>query len=141
MPRGRTLPLTPPIRELLLRLRAEQAENRRLCGDSYIRGYEGYICVSEMGARIRPEYLSCHFEQVLERNGLRRIRFHDLRHSSASLLLANHVPLKQIQEWLGHSDFSTTANIYAHLDAQSKSSTADAMLRGLGFASSEDSSP
>ena len=120
----RTLPLTPPIRELLLRLRAEQAENRRLCGDSYIRGYEGYICVSEMGARIRPEYLSSHFEQVLERNGLRRIRFHDLRHSSASLLLANHVPLKQIQEWLGHSDFSTTANIYAHLDAQSKSSTA-----------------
>ena len=137
----RTLPPTPPIRELLLRLRAEQAENRRLCGDSYIRGYEGYICVSEMGARIRPEYLSCHFEQVLERNGLRRIRFHDLRHSSASLLLANHVPLKQIQEWLGHSDFSTAANIYAHLDVQSKSSTADAMLRGLGFASPEDSSP
>ena len=137
----RTLPLTPPIRELLLRLKAEQAENRRLCGDSYISGYEGYICVSEMGARIRPEYLSSHFEQVLKRNGLRRIRFHDLRHSSASLLLANHVPLKQIQEWLGHSDFSTTANIYAHLDAQSKSSTADAMLRGLGFASPEDSSP
>ena len=137
----RTLPLTPPIRELLLRLKAEQAENRRLCGNSYIRGYEGYICVNEMGARIRPEYLSSHFEQVLEKNGLRRIRFHDLRHSSASLLLANHVPLKQIQEWLGHSDFSTTANIYAHLDAQSKSSTADAMLRGLGFATPEDSSP
>ena len=72
---------------------------------------------------------------------MRHIRYHDLRHSSASLLLANHVPLKQIQEWLGHSDFSTTANIYAHLDAQSKSSTADAMLRGLGFATPKDSSP
>ena len=130
----RTLPLTPPIRELLLRLRAEQAENRRLCGDSYIRGYEGYICVSEMGARIRPEYLSCHFEQVLERNGLRRIRFHDLRHTCASLLLANGVPMKQIQEWLGHSDFSTTANIYAHLDYHSKLSSAEAMLTGLGLA-------
>lgn len=127
----RTLPLTPPIRELLLRLRAEQAENRRLCGDSYIRGYEGYICVSEMGARIRPEYLSCHFEQVLERNGLRRIRFHDLRHSSASLLLANHVPLKQIQEWLGHSDFATTANIYAHLDVKSKERSAAVMEEAL----------
>ena len=130
----RTLPLTPPIRELLLRLRAEQAENRRLCGDSYIRGYEGYICVSEMGARIRPEYLSCHFEQVLERNGLRRIRFHDLRHTCASLLLANGVPMKQIQEWLGHSDFSTTANIYAHLDYHSKLSSAEAVLTGLGLA-------
>ena len=66
------------------------------------------------------------FELTLQQNHLRHIRFHDLRHSSASLLLANHVPLKQIQEWLGHSDFSTTANIYAHLDAASKQNTAEA---------------
>ena len=52
----------------------------------------------------------------------------------ASLLLANGVPMKQIQEWLGHSDFSTTANIYAHLDYSSKLTSADAMLNGLGFA-------
>ena len=61
------------------------------------------------------------------------IRFHDLRHSCASLLLANGVPMKQIQEWLGHSDFSTTANIYAHLDYASKLSSAQAMLEGLGY--------
>ena len=42
-------------------------------------------------------------------HGLRKIRFHDLRHSCASLLLANNVPMKQIQEWLGHSLISTTA--------------------------------
>ena len=60
-------------------------------------------------------------------------RFHDLRHSCASLLLANGVPMKQIQEWLGHSDFSTTANIYAHLDYASKLSSAQAMLEGLGY--------
>lgn len=52
--------------------------------------------------------------------------------SCASLLLANGVPMKQIQEWLGHSDFSTTANIYAHLEYSSKLSSADAMLSGLG---------
>ena len=52
----------------------------------------------------------------------------------ASLLLANGVPMKQIQDWLGHSDFSTTANIYAHLDYNSKISSADAMLNGLGLA-------
>ena len=53
----------------------------------------------------------------------------------ASLLLANGVPMKQIQEWLGHSDFSTTANIYAHLDYASKLSSAQAMLEGLGYGS------
>ena len=51
----------------------------------------------------------------------------------ASLLLANGVPMKQIQEWLGHSDFSTTANIYAHLDYASKLSSAQAMLECLGY--------
>lgn len=137
----RTLPLAPPIRSFLLKLKAEQAANRRLCGNCYCRNYEGYICINEMGYRISPEYLSRNFELVLERNGLRRIRFHDLRHSCATLLLAHHISPKQTQEWLGHSDFGTTANIYAHLDAASKLNTADAMLRGLGFASPEDSSP
>ena len=74
------------------------------------------------------------FPKLLKANGLRHIRYHDLRHSCASLLLANGVPMKQIQEWLGHSDFSTTANIYAHLDYSSKLTSADAMLNGLGFA-------
>lgn len=41
------------------------------------------------------------------------------------------MPLKQIQEWLGHSDFSTTANIYAHLDDKSKISSAQAMEKGM----------
>ena len=67
----------------------------------------------------------------MRENGFRAIRFHDLRHTCASLMLANNVPMKQIQEWLGHSDFSTTANIYAHLDYSSKISSADALLAGL----------
>ena len=49
------------------------------------------------------------------------------------MLLANGVPMKQIQEWLGHSDFSTTANVYAHLDYQSKITSAEAILSGLGM--------
>lgn len=48
-------------------------------------------------------------------------------HSCASLLLANDVPMKQIQEWLGHSDISTTANIYSHLDYKSKLTSANVM--------------
>lgn len=137
----RTLPLVPPVRDMLKRLKAQQEQSKRLCGKSYSRADEGYICLNELGERICPAYLSRNFSRTLAQNGLRHIRFHDLRHSSASLLLASHVPLKQIQEWLGHSDFSTTANIYAHLDAQSKTSTADAMLRSLGLEAPEDSSP
>lgn len=71
------------------------------------------------------------FAKLLSDHGLRKIRFHDLRHSCASLLLKQGVPMKQIQEWLGHSDISTTANIYAHLDSQSKQLSAATMEQAL----------
>lgn len=129
----RTLPLVPFVKERLLALREEQTENRRLCGRSYIKDYLGYVCVNEMGDLIKPHYVTESFGKLLEANGLRSIRYHDLRHSCASLMLANGVPMKQIQDWLGHSDFSTTANIYAHLEYNSKISSADAMLSGLGI--------
>ena len=130
----RTLPLVPFMRERLLTLKEEQQENRRLCGRSYIKEYLEYVCVNEIGDLIKPHYVTESFPKLLKAKGMRQIRCHDLRHSCASLLLANGVPMKQIQEWLGHSDFSTTANIYAHLDYSSKLTSADAMLNGLGFA-------
>ena len=131
----RTLPLVQFMRERLLALKEEQEDNRRLCGRSYIKDYIGYVCVNEIGDLIKPHYVTESFPKLLKVNGLRHIRYHDLRHSCASLLLANGVPMKQIQEWLGHSDFSTTANIYAHLDYSSKLTSADAMLGGLGISS------
>lgn len=127
----RTLPLVQVFKERLLDVKAKQEQNMKLCGRSYNKDYLGYICVDEMGNLLKPGYLTTSFPLLLEKNGLRKIRFHDLRHSCASLLLANGVPMKQIQEWLGHSDFSTTANIYAHLDFNSKISSAQAMITGL----------
>lgn len=129
----RTMPLVTNFREMLLAKKEKQEHYRKLCGRSYCKEYLDYIFVNEMGERWKPRYLSDGFKRILEQNGLRRIRFHDLRHTCASLLLANNVPMKKIQEWLGHSDFSTTANIYAHLDFQSKISSAEAMLTGLGM--------
>lgn len=127
----RTMLLVTNFREMLLAKKEKQEHYRKLCGRSYCKEYLDYIFVNEMGERWKPRYLSDGFKRILEQNGLRRIRFHDLRHTCASLLLANNVPMKKIQEWLGHSDFSTTANIYAHLDFQSKISSAEAMLTGL----------
>lgn len=129
----RTMPLVTNFREMLLAKKEKQEHYRKLCGRSYCKEYLDYIFVNEMGERWKPRYLSDGFKRILEQNGLRRIRFHDLRHTCASLLLANNVPMKKIQEWLGHSDFSTTANIYAHLDFQSKISSAEAMLTGLNM--------
>ena len=127
----RTMPLVTNFREMLLAKKEKQEHYRKLCGRSYCKEYLDYIFVNEMGERWKPRYLSDGFKRILEQNGLRRIRFHDLRHTCASLLLANNVPMKKIQEWLGHSEFSTTANNYAHLDFQSKISSAEAMLTGL----------
>ena len=124
----RSLPLIPPFEELLYRLKTQQEMNRKMCGKVYCTEYKDYIYVNEIGELIKPGYITQHFPLVLKKNGLRKIRFHDLRHSCASLLYANGVSLKEIQEWLGHSDISTTSNIYTHLDFSSKVASANAIL-------------
>ena len=123
----RTLPLVPAIQQKLLEVQAEQERNRKLCGKSYNKADIGYIYTDALGSRIKPNYLTTAFPEFLEKNGFKRMCFHDLRHSCASLLLTNGVPLKEIQVWLGHSDFAITANTYAHLDFSSKQATAGAM--------------
>ena len=128
----RTLPLVPVFRERLLALQEEQKENRKLCGRSYNKKYDGYICVDPMGNLLMPNALSDSFQLVLRDYNLRRIRFHDLRHSCASLMVMNGVSMKQVQEWLGHSTFSTTADIYAHLDYKSKQGSAGVIANLLG---------
>ena len=87
-----------------------------------------YLFVSpKTGTMFDPGSFRHTHEKILKAIGAEHIRFHDLRHSCASLLLANDVPLKQIQEWLGHSDIGTTANIYSHLDYKSKITSANVM--------------
>lgn len=66
-----------------------------------------------------------HFSDLLKKYGLRHIRFHDLRHTFASILINQDVPLLNVSTFLGHSDLATTANIYAHLDKSKKQESAD----------------
>lgn len=127
----RSLPLVPPFEQLLLKVRAQQMENMELCGNSYSTDYLEYIYVDKLGRLISPEYVSDHFSIFLKKHGLRKIRFHDLRHSCASLLYQQGVSLKEIQEWLGHSNISTTLNTYTHMDFSSKETSANAMLQVL----------
>lgn len=123
----RTLPLIPAVRELLLEQKEKQERFRALFKKSYCTDYLDYVCVDEMGQLFRPNYVTDHFKLLLHRHGLRHIRFHDLRHSCASLLLSQGIAMKQIQDWLGHSTFATTADIYSHLDFNSKQESAEAI--------------
>lgn len=96
--------------------------------------YKDYIYVDKLGHRVKPGYITQHFKLVLKKHGLRHIRFHVLRQSYASLFLANSVSLKEIQEWLGYSHYSTTANIFARLDFSSKLSSAQVItIRSSDF--------
>ena len=127
----RTLPLIPAMRELLLKQQRKQENYRALFKRSYCTDYLDYVCVDEMGKLFRPNYITDHFRLLLQRNALRPIRFHDLRHSCASLLLSQGIPMKQIQDWLGHSTFATTADIYSHLDFNSKQESAEAIAQAF----------
>ncbi|MCM1564708.1 MAG: tyrosine-type recombinase/integrase [Dehalobacter sp.] len=94
--------------------------DRKLFKKSYDNTYTDYVCVDEMGKLFHPNYITRHFGYLLKRYQFRKIRFHDLHHSCASLFLTHGIPMKAIQEWLGHSTFATTADIYSHVDFSSK---------------------
>lgn len=129
----RTLPLVPAFEDLLLRIRELQVLNKAICGNSYCTDYDEYIYLDKLGQRIKPGYITQNFTRTIKKLKMRKIRYHDLRHSCASLLLSNGISMKEIQEWLGHSNYSTTANIYSHLEYSSKVSSASTMSNVLTF--------
>ena len=84
-----------------------------------------YVFPSPNGGPISPDSVNNMLKRVLKRAGIPRVRFHDLRHTFASILIGQDVPLINVSNFLGHSDLSTTANIYAHLDKASKQASAN----------------
>ena len=128
----RMLPLIPVIEKLLLEHQEKIRQNKRFFGNAYDKRYEDYVCVEENGKIVYPDHMTKMFRKLLIENDLRCIRLHDLRHSCASNMLANGVPMKEIQEWLGHSNFSTTADVYSHLDFSFKVHAANTLADAYG---------
>ena len=125
----RFYPLLADFKKVLLDIKKRQAQNKLLMGKSYVK--TDYVFCWEDGRPFSPDYVSQRFQLILKNNDLRKIRFHDLRHSTASVLVSMGYNLKDIQEWLGHADIKTTANIYAHLDMTRKNSLAETLAKSI----------
>ena len=128
---NRTLPLFPEIEEDLRAQKKNIDKNKLYYGKGYNDTYSDYIFVDELGNLLNPDTLGHQFKKIIRRHKMPDIRFHDLRHSCASLMVANKVPIKQVQEWLGHANFATTADVYSHLDYSSKIDSANIITNSL----------
>lgn len=116
----RTLPMFDFIADLLKKYKEKYKLNEKIFVNTYITDYKDFICLMDNGELVKPDYVDRTFSRILKENGFRHIRLHDLRHSCATLLLRNGVPLPEIQKWLGHSNIITTQR-YSHLDQNDKS--------------------
>ncbi len=121
----RTMPIPDIVYEMLLEQKEKQEIYKNLFAGSYKHEFDDYVCVNQLGNLIKPSYVTDHFNTLLKKVNMRHIRYHDLRHTVASLLLNKNVQLIQVSDFMGHSDIKTTANIYGHLDKSSKIASAD----------------
>ncbi len=114
----RTLPFDPMgiIENMSLAMRAKQEEWKKTFGNMYNHEYDDYIFVREDGERYKVDWVTRTFKEFLKKNDLRVIRFHDLRHTCATMLRHTGFPMEDIQKFLGHSTITTTEGIYAHFD-------------------------
>lgn len=96
-----------------LRHRNRQEEERQLAGARWQE--TGFVFTTSIGTPLDGSTVTHRFQAALKAAGLRRIRFHDLRHTCATLLLAQSVHPRLIMEILGHSQIAITMNLYAHV--------------------------
>ena len=127
----RTYELLPDVKDLLLKLKDQQEDYKQRLGSGYHNN--DYIFKNPNGVPYRPDSLTRSFKRALARHGLPQMRYHDLRHSTASILVDKGWDINDIKEWLGHSDISTTANIYAHISHRRKVSLAKSLEGSLTF--------
>lgn len=114
----RAFPLSDDIRQQLGHRKAQIEENRAK-KRRYRTADADYVFVDANGKLLSPEYITDHFRWKIAHSDLPRVRFHDLRHTCATLLLHEGCSLREIQSYLGHASYLTTTR-YAHVDARSK---------------------
>ncbi|MBR1676158.1 MAG: site-specific integrase [Clostridia bacterium] len=134
----RTLPIIPPVKELLNKMKERNEFYKEQLGNRYNTENDDYIYKDEYGRIVRPDFVSQTFNNELKKHPtLPHIRFHDLRHSCAALLRHEGVPMEDIQKWLGHSQISTTESIYAHFENEMHQKSAEKLYRALSVKDSK----
>ena len=109
----RKIALSVVVIEALKKHRIRQLEARIKMGDRWQES--GLVFCEVDGTYFDPNTIWRSFKNLLKVAGLPNVRFHDLRHGAATVLLAAGVPLKVVSELLGHSSIAITADIYAHV--------------------------
>lgn len=126
----RSFPLTQEALDIFRKAKVQETRNRAAFGREYQEN--PYVFKWPDGHPYSPDYISRRFKVLLKKHDLPHIRFHELRHSCASMLITMGWTLKDIQEWLGHSDIKMTANIYSHLDTARKTNIAESLAQKFG---------
>ena len=121
----RTFPLTAESLEIFKSAKCQEEQNRIAFGREYQEN--SYVFKWADGHPYSPDYLSHRFNDLLKKHNLPHIRYHELRHSCASMLIGMGWTLKDVQEWLGHSDIKMTANIYSHIEVGRKRDMANSL--------------
>lgn len=112
---ARVLNLFDTARSCLEQVRQEQNANKKFFGNTYAN-HDGYIFTWEDGRQYDPNYVSRMFTKAMTDYGRPEITLHNLRHTCCSMLINRGWDLKKLQYWMGHSDASTTLNIYSHFN-------------------------
>ena len=92
---------------------ARLVESRRIAGERWVEG--DLVFPNSLGKPWEPRRVYEEFRNALEQAGVRRVRFHDLRHTSATLMLRGKVPARVVSERLGHSSVGITLDVYSHV--------------------------
>jgi integrase len=121
----RRIALSPSVVESLKRHRVRQLEHRLAVAEMYED--RGYVFANDTGGYLHANTLYRRFHDLIIRADVPVIRFHDLRHTSATLLLAEGVHGKIVQERLGHANIAMTLDLYSHVTSDTQRQAADAL--------------